>query len=163
MMGRTRVGVTALVAMLCVAGSGCAYVTAQPVKPGDKINGIRIYDVKPLLVVSGDNVTMQYVPNYNRAYALRFGAFLAKNDFEASVSNGILTTVKANMDSTEFIKVLTALIEKLPSPGEGFSGPRAPASPGGIKDRFQVYDIVFDDDGNLVALRPLLITPNCCM
>ena len=106
--------------------SGCAYVTAQPVKPGDSINGIRIYDVKPLLVVSGENVTIQYVPNYNRAYALRFGAFLAKNDFEASISNGILTTVKANMDSTDFIEVLTALIEKIPGPGEGFSGPRQP-------------------------------------
>ena len=95
---------------------GCAYVTAQPVKPGDRINGIRIYDVKPLLVVSGENVTLQYVPNYNRAYALRFGAFLAKNNFDASISNGILTKVTADMDSTEFIKVLTALIEKLPAP-----------------------------------------------
>ncbi len=140
--------------------SGCAYVTAQPVKPGDRINGIRIYDVKPLLVVSGENVTLQYVPNYNRAYALRFGAFLAKNNFDASISNGILTKVTANMDSTEFIKVLTALIEKLPAPGKGFSGPEAPETPGGIKDRFQVYDIVFDDDGNLVGLRPLLVTPN---
>ncbi len=141
-------------------GSGCAYVTAQPVRPGDRINGIRIYDVKPLLVVTGDSVSIQTVPNYNRAYALRFGAFLAKNDFEASVNNGVLTTVKANMDSTEFIKVLTALIEKLPAPGTGFSGPAASASPGGIKDRFQGYDIVFDDDGNLVGLRPLLVTPN---
>jgi hypothetical protein len=138
---------------------GCAYVTAQPVKPGDKINGIRIYDVKPLLVVSGENVTLQMVPNYNRAYALRFGAFLAKNDFDASISNGILTKVTANMDSTEFIKLLTALVEKLPAP-KGFSGPGAPETPGGIKDRFQVYDIVFDDEGNLVGLRPLLITPN---
>lgn len=152
----------ALAAMLGTASvpAGCAYVTAQPVKPGDRINGIRIYDVKPLLVVSGDNVTIQMVPNYNRAYALRFGAFLAKNDFEASVSNGILTTVKANMDSTDFIKVITALIEKVPGPAKGFSGPGDKEPPGGIKDRFQVYDIVFDDDGNLVGLKPLLVTPD---
>ena len=153
--------VPAVVMLLAAAlTGGCAYVTAQPVKPGDRINGIRIYDVKPLLVVTGDSVSIQYVPNYNRAYALRFGAFLAKNDFEASVSNGILTTVKANMDSTDFIKVLTALIEKVPGPAKGFSGPGDKEAPGGIKDRFQVYDIVFDDDGNLIGLKPLLIAPN---
>lgn len=159
MTKRVRAGALALAAMLGVASvsAGCAYVTAQPVKPGDRINGIRIYDVKPLLVVSGDNVTIQMVPNYNRAYALRFGAFLAKNDFEASVSNGILTTVKANMDSTDFIELLKVLAEKIP---EGFSGQGAPATPGGIKDRFQVYDIVFDDDGNLIGLTPLLIEPH---
>lgn len=161
MARRTGAGALALAAMVGMAGlgSGCAYVTAQPVKPGDRINGIRIYDVKPLLVVSGDNVTIQMVPNYNRAYALRFGAFLAKNDFDASISNGLLTKVTANMDSTEFIKVITALVEKLPTP-KGFSGPNAPETPGGIKDRFQVYDIVFDDDGNLIGLQPLLVAPN---
>lgn len=147
----------ALAVMLCAAGvaGGCAYVTAQPVKPGDRINGIRIYDVKPLLVVSGANVTIQMVPNYNRAYALRFGAFLAKNHFQASIANGLLTTVDANMDSTAFIDLLKVLAEKIP---EGFSGPEAAQTPGGIEDRFQVYDIVFDDEGNLTELKPLLVS-----
>lgn len=145
-----------LAAVLAGLGSGCAYVTAQPVKPGDRINGIRIYDVKPLLVVSGENVTIQIVPNYNRAYALRFGAFLAKNDCQAAMSNGLLTSVHANMDSTAFIELLKVLAQKIP---EGFSGQGTPATPGGVTNRFQVYDIVFDDDGNLVGLRPLLIDP----
>ena len=157
MTGRMGFCAAALAVVLSTAGSGCAYVTAQPVKPGDRINGIRIYDVKPLLVVSGDNVTIQMVPNYNRAYALRFGAFLAKNHFQAAISNGLLTTVNANMDSTGIIELLKVLAEKIP---EGFSGPAAPATPGGLKDRFQVYDIVFDDDGNLVGLKPLLIEHN---
>lgn len=154
-----RRGLAAALLALALAGlpAGCAYVTAQPVKPGDKINGIRIYDVKPLLVVSGDNVTIQMVPNYNRAYALRFGAFLAKNDFQAQMTNGLLTSVHANMDSTAFIELLKVLAQKIP---EGFSGQGGPATPGGIKDRFQVYDIVFDDDGNLVGLKPLLIEQN---
>jgi hypothetical protein len=157
MTGRMGFCAAALAVVFSMAGSGCAYVTAQPVKPGDRINGIRIYDVKPLLVVSGDNVTIQMVPNYNRAYALRFGAFLAKNHFQAAISNGLLTTVNANMDSTGIIELLKVLAEKIP---EGFSGQAAPATPGGIKDRFQVYDIVFDDDGNLVGLRPLLTDPH---
>ncbi len=139
--------------------AGCAYVTAVPRKPGERISGIPIYDVKPLLVVTGENVQVQMVPNYNRPYALRFGAFLAKNNFEASMQNGILTTVKADMDSTEFIKLLTALVNKLPD-AKGFSDTKGGSSSGGIKDRFQVYDIVFDDEGNLVGLRPLLVEPN---
>ncbi len=137
--------------------SGCAYVTAQPVKPGDKINGIRIYDVKPLLVVTGETVKVELVPNYNKAYALRFGAFLAKNDFQAQMTNGVLTSVHANMDTTAIIDVIKALVDKIP---EGFSGQGAAAATGGLKDRFQVYDIVFDDDGNLVGLRPLVIEQN---
>ena len=147
--------------MLLAAGlsAGCAYVTAVPRKPGERINGIPIYDVKPLLIVSGDNVTIEMVPNYNRPYALRFGAFLAKNNFDASLQNGIVTHVKADLDSTKFIEVLTALIGKLPD-AKGFSGPAGGPSAGGIKDRFQVYDIVFDDEGNLVGLRPLLDEPN---
>lgn len=138
---------------------GCAYVTAVPRKPGERIDGIPIYDVKPLLVVTGENVQVQIVPNYNRPYALRFGAFLARNNFDASIQNGIVTHVKADLDSTKFIEVLTALIGKLPD-AKGFSGPNSGPSAGGIKDRFQVYDIVFDDEGNLVGLRPLLDEPN---
>lgn len=149
----------AVLAMLICAGaamsaiSGCAYVTAQPVKPGDKVNGIRYYDVKPLLVVSGQNVTVQYVPNYSRGYALRFGAFLAKNDFEANVGNGVLTSVKANMDTTALVDLLKTVADKIPV---GFSGPPAPATPGGVVNRFQVYDLVFDDAGNLTGLKPLV-------
>ena len=76
---RLAAPLVAIVAGTLVSGalvSGCAYVTAQPVRPGERISGIRIYDVKPLLVVSGENVTIQMVPNYNRAYALRFGGAL---------------------------------------------------------------------------------------
>lgn len=157
MTKRTGFAAASLAAALCVAGlgAGCAYVTAQPVKPGDRINGIRIYDVKPLLVVSGESVSLQFVPNYNRAYALRFGAFLAKNDFQAAMSNGVLTSVHANMDTTAIIELLKTLADKIPV---GPAGANAAArTAGGVKDRFQVYDIVFDDDGNLVALRPLLV------
>ena len=148
-------------AVLCGAGlgvaglgSGCAYVTAQPVKPGDRINGIRVYDVKPLLVVTGESVKVEMIPNYNRAYALRFGAFLAKNHFQANMTSGVLSSVNADMDTTAIIDLLKTLAQKIP---EGFSGQASPGAKGGLKDRFQVYEIVFDDDGNLVGLRPLVV------
>lgn len=139
---------------LCVFGlvQGCAYVTAVPVKPGSNIAGIRIYDVKPILVVSGSSTEVKIVPNYNRAYALRFGAFLAKNNVDVTLQNGIPSQIKAEMDTTKFIDLLEKVVDKLPA-GLGLSGeaPRA-----GVQDRFQVYDIVFDDQGNLVGLRPLI-------
>ena len=149
----------ALLGALAVAalGSGCAYVTAQPVKPGDRINGIRVYDVKPLLVVTGETVKLELVPNYNRAYALRFGAFLAKNHFKANMTNGVLTGVDAAMDTTALVEVLKTLADKIPV---GFSGAAGAGTTGGIKDRFQIYEIIFDYDGNLVGLKPLLAEHN---
>ena len=71
-------------------------------------------------------MTLQHVPNYNRAYALRFGAFLAKNHFQATIGQRAADQRQQQHDLTEFIKVITALIEKLPAPGTGFSGPEAP-------------------------------------
>jgi hypothetical protein len=148
-----RVAVLALA--LLVAPAGCAYVTAVPVKPGDRISGVRVYDVKPLLVVSGQSTEIKIVPNYNRAYAMQFGSFLAKNDFKMTLKDGVISQLDATLDPTEFIKLLTAIVDKVPVPGQALSEQRAA---GGVQDRFQVYDIVFDNDGNLVGLRPLIDT-----
>lgn len=148
-----------LVSLSVAAGlAGCAYVTAVPVKPGDKVSGIRIYDVKPILVVNGAEAQIHIVPNYNRAYALQFGAFLAKNDFTAKMTNGVLSEVQANMDSTEFISLLKELLKTVGP--KGLSGEAQKAANGGVQDRFQVFDFVFDRDGNLVALRPLISQPD---
>lgn len=133
-------------------------MTAVPVKPGSTVQGIRIYDVKPILIVNGTTAQIEIVPNYNRAYALRFGAFLAKNDFQAKFSNGIITEVHANMDSTDFIKFLTDILKTIN--GQALSEPGAGPKAGGIQDRFQVFDFVFDDDGNLISLRPLISQPD---
>ena len=147
----------AVVSMLAgLAPTGCAYVTAVPVKPGDRISGVRVYDVRPLLVVSGENTEIKIVPNYNRAYAMQFGSFLAKNDFKMTLKDGMISQLDANLDTTEFIKLLTAIVDKLPAPGKSLSEDTRVA--GGVQDRFQVYDIVFDDDGNLVGLKPLIFT-----
>lgn len=151
----SRVAVLALVTLTGLAPAGCAYVTAVPVKPGDRISGLRVYDVKPLLVVSGQNTEIKIVPNYNRAYAMQFGAFLAKNEFKMTLKDGIVSQLDANLDSTEFITLLAKIVDKVPVPGQGLSDQR---TAGGVQDRFQVYDIVFDDHGNLVGLKPLIFT-----
>jgi hypothetical protein len=142
-------------AVLLPLASGCAYVTAVPAPPGSKVSGIRIYDVKPILIVNGQAADIRLVPNYNRAYALQFGAFLAKNDFQAKFDQGFVSEVHANMDSTEFIKFLSDLLKTI-EPANALSGPADKQPNGGLENRFQVYDIVFDDDGNLHSLRPLI-------
>jgi hypothetical protein len=144
-----------MVAVLAGLGpAGCAYVTAVPVKPGDRISGVRVYDVRPLLVVSGASTEIKLVPNYNRAYAMQFGAFLAKNNFQMFLKDGMITQLNADMNSTDFLTLLGKIVDKIPV-GAGLSDQR---TAGGVQDRFQVYDIVFDNDGNLVGLKPLIYT-----
>lgn len=49
-------------------------------------------------------------------------------------------------------------MDKLPA-GAGLSRQNNRAEAGGIENRFKVFDFVFDDDGNLVQLRPLILGP----
>jgi hypothetical protein len=131
---------------------GCALSSTQPVAFGDgTTHGIRVYDVKPLLFVYDTTSVVQFVPNYNRGYAIRFGAFLAKNDVTLNVENGTITHLNSNLDTSDFIKVLTAIAPKLIPPGK-FS-----AAPAPVQGRLTgIYDFVFDDTGRLVGLRSLL-------
>ncbi len=136
--------------------TGCAWVTATPAPPGERVRGIPIYDVKPILIVTANSVTVEMVPNYNRAYGLRFGSFLAKHQFKATITNGIITSVDSNQDSTDALKLLGDL-------GEKFLDkvlPTAQSKEGGgvgAPQRFGVFSFDFDKDGNLVGLRPLML------
>ncbi len=145
-------GVVLLAGILMLGG--CAYVTAVPVTPDSPVEGIRIYDVKPILIVNDTSVTVQLVPNYSRPYALKFGTFLAKNDVQVDFENGFIKTLKTDQDTTAIIELLKTVASQLFQPGGGkaFSA----KAEGGATGRFQVYEFVFDDLGNLVGLRPLL-------
>ena len=125
----------------------------MPAPPGSDVKGIRIYDVKPLLVVAGSKAEILLVPNYNRAYALKFGAFLAKNDVTIDFSNGFIDNLTSKQDATafslKFIDVLGSAAEKGVSLFEGFSGGTA-----GREDSIEIYEFVFDEDGNLLEMRP---------
>lgn len=141
---------------LIFAVAGCANVSAVPVKPGSPVAGIRYYDVKPLLVVSGESVTPIIVPNYNRGYALKFSTFLAKHDFEATFQSGFLTTIKSHQDTTALPIALVELVKAAVSSGNQIGDAFANKA-GGTGDRFGIYDIVFDDEGNIVGLKQLLV------
>jgi len=147
-----------VIMLICLAmlQSGCAYVSAIPVDPDSNISGIRIYDVKPLLVVSGTSVDVVLVPNYNRAYALRFGSFLAKHDFEADFQNGFISKVHSNQDTTSVALALVNIIHEAIKTGNPIRDAFSAKADGGSVNRFGVYDIIFDNDGNLIELRPLI-------
>lgn len=142
----------AVLASTVLVTAGRAYVTAVPVTPGSTVRGVRIYDVKPILIVNGETYEIKTVPNYNRAYALRFGAFLAKNEVKVTLKDGIPSQIDANMDTTAVIELLKQALDKIP---QTLSGPAEQAR-GGIQDRFQVFDFVFDEMGELQGLRPLV-------
>jgi hypothetical protein len=142
-------------ASCAVVLSACAYSTAIPVHYSNTTTpGFRVYDLKPILIVNGQQITVDFIPNFNKAYAMQFGAFIAKNDFTVEMSKGYITKLDGKLDSTAIVPLLQELVKTLGPAltGKGMSG----GAEGGVQDRFQVYEFVFDDDGNLVGLRPLI-------
>ncbi|MET2827401.1 hypothetical protein [Mesorhizobium shangrilense] len=139
----------------CAALSGCAYVSATPVRPGQIIDGIPIPTVKPLLVISGTQVSVLLVPNPNKTYALRFGSFLAKHDFKLDMQSGMIASLTSNQDSTEVAIALVQTIQKAVETGHSLGSAFGGTTPTSDSGRVQVYDIVFDESGNLIGLKPL--------
>jgi hypothetical protein len=135
--------------------SGCAYVTAVPAPPGSNVEGIRIYDAKPILIVTETTTTVSLIPNYNRAYALKFGTFLAKNNVDVEWSStGFLSKLSSDQDTTAVVDLLKQAVQTF---GPALTGTaHAAQEGGGASSRFGVYEFIFDDEGNLKGLRPLL-------
>ena len=137
--------------------AGCAGVTAVPAPLGSNVQGIRIYELKPILIVSGQKVEVGFVPNPNRAYALQFYSFLAKHDLTANFNaNGSLSSLTSNQDTTAVALALLNLVNKAVKEGGGLASAFSGTSGGTLNERVQVYDFVFDDNGELIQLRPLI-------
>jgi hypothetical protein len=131
--------------------SACSYTTATRVLPGEDPRGFIYYECKPLLVVSGSTVSVTYVKNPSKAYAVQFGVFLAKNDVTIAFDKDCgVTSVKSTMDSTDILKLFETIADKvLPAAQKSVAGEAAQST-------VQIYDIVFDDAGEIVSLRPLV-------
>ncbi|MEL6244133.1 MAG: hypothetical protein AAFQ85_02150 [Pseudomonadota bacterium] len=118
---------------------------------------MRIYDQKPILIVAGANVTVETVPNLDKAYAVRFGTFLAKHDLILDIEKGALAQLTSNQDSTALpialVNLVTEAVKSGNPLGDVFSGSVAPQGQG---VDFGVFDIVFDGEGNIEKLVPLL-------
>jgi len=140
---------------LTLSFGGCAYFSAEPILPGSYTSGVPIPQVKPLLVV-GSTVDVILVPNTNKQYAVRFGAFLAKHDLTLSFQNGMLQHIDSKQDSTDVPKAFFSALSEAAQSGHNLLGGAFAGHASGGGGRLQIYDIVFDEEGNLVGLRPLI-------
>ncbi len=138
--------------------SGCASLTAIPVKPGDSVSGIRVYGSRPILVVTAQKADIIMVPNHNEQYAIQFNAFLSKNKSKLTIKNGMLEgDVEADLDSTAAIELLRDIAKGLIDKIVSLSKPAAGDNKGvGAPQRFAVFAFVFDEAGEIKELRPLV-------
>ena len=145
--------IVACVGLASIVGA-CAGTTAIPVSSDDiKTEGFRYAETKPILIVTSDGPEVVFIPNKDRQYAVRFYAFLAKNKSSMHLSNGMLTQIDADLDTTKIIDLLSQVLDKIAPDATD----NAAVEVGG-GDLLQVYDFVFDGNGNLIGLRKLTIT-----
>ncbi|MFN3132443.1 hypothetical protein [Roseibium sp.] len=153
MLGRKLLSIS-MAAMV----SGCAYVTAVPYDDPLGVDGIKIPEQIPLLVVTGTSTNVIYATNPNKGTAIQFGAFLAKHDFNAKFNGGTLSEIASNQDTTALALKLVELVNTAAQSGNpigaAFSGKSGDG--GGTGDRFGVFKFVFDTEGNFVGFRPVL-------
>ncbi len=133
--------------------AACAWTTSKLLLPGEEPRGFVYYECKPLLVVSGSTVSVSYVKNPSKRYSVQFGAFLAKNDVLINFDKDCgITSVKSTMDTTDVLKLIQALAEKALPAASGQKNTVGETN----QTMVQVFDVIFDDEGNIVSLRPLV-------
>lgn len=136
--------------LICFAFlAGCASVTAVRVTSDNPApEGLPVYGSKPILIVGAQSARVEIIPNLNERYALRMQAFLAKNNTVVTFrENGTLTSVDANIDSTDAISLFEKFAERITNVPAA-SG-EIPAT-GGVR----VFDFVFNQDGS-IGLREI--------
>lgn len=144
-----------LVLMLVFSAAGCAYTEVKRIAGNDTdTKGFRYYEAKPLLVVTDSTVQIVFVPNLDRAYAVRYHAFLTKHEIKLTNTEGWwLKEVHEKSDPAEFIKGLIALgQEALKAAAE--AGAKAASQPVAGK-LVGVYQFVFDGNGNIQEMKEL--------
>lgn len=129
--------------------SGCATVTAVPTASNPSAKGIRIYAPKALVVVNGTGVSTVIVPDCSKEYALQIDTIFAKQKATIEMSNGMVTKVDVDQDTTAIPLKLLDLANKVIPAGGGTSD----KAQGGTTDRFGIFEASCSD-GRL-ALVPL--------
>ncbi|PTX53859.1 hypothetical protein C8N43_3902 [Litoreibacter ponti] len=147
---------TLIFALMAASTTACAYNYAVPITDANrKSPGIRVYGTKPLLQVSASEVKVLFVPNYNEEYALRFGAFLAKNDVNIQLGpSQTLQSITAKPDGTALVTGLLDFAKEAVKQGADDLGDALFS--GRTAGEVQVYDIIFNPDGSIRELRPLI-------
>jgi len=120
----------------------------------DHTGGFRIYDPKPLLIVTDTNATVVFIPNYSRGYAVNFHAWLAKNTSSVKQADGGVNEMNVNLDSSDFLNFLGQLGQKALEQAATLKGLSSQVG-GAIADRQGVYEFVFDARGDFTGLRKI--------
>lgn len=144
---------------LVLALSACASASFKPYDKYDTTTpGIRIPERKPLVVLMGNTVSIQWVCNNDRGQAMQFGSFLAKHHMKVNFDGcGGIDTLDSEQDSTEvplkLIEFINEAAKTAFAPGTGTSGRTETTHEGNLA--FQIFDVRFGYDGT-VTLQPLV-------
>ena len=142
----------ALVVSLVAASMGCAFTTVVPA--GENTPGFRYFEAKPLLVVTKDSTRVVFVPNPDKAYAVRYYAFLSKQEITLKMKEGWwFEEVSDKRDPTVFVKGLVAIGEEAVEAGVSAAKAASESVDGNLVG---VYEFVFDDQGNIERMKKLL-------
>ena len=135
--------------------SGCASATFKSVDKYDMVSkGLRIPERKPLVVLMGNTVSIQWVCNTDRQQAMQFSSFLATHhlivDFDTC---GGIKKLDSEQDSTAIPLKLIDFINEAAKPF--LAGAATSGSTTTGKVAFQIFDVRFDHDAN-IDLVPLV-------
>lgn len=140
-----------LVFALAAASIGCAYTTVKPATEGTR--GFRYYEAKPLLVVTDSSTSVVFIPNPDKAYAVRYIAFLSKHEITLKMKEGWwFEEVNDKTDPSEFVKGLISLGKEAIQ--AAVSAAKAASDPVDGK-LVGVYEFVFDGNGKLTKMKKL--------
>jgi len=154
-----QAGRTLVAGALALVLAGCASASFKPYTKYDTTTaGIRIPERKPLVVLMGNTVSIQWVCNNDRGQAMQFGSFLAKHHMKVDFDGcGGIDTLDSDQDSTEvplkLIEVINEAAKAAFQPGTGTSGQTQTSNDGNLA--FQIFDVRFDYEG-AVTLQPLV-------
>jgi hypothetical protein len=103
---------TAALLTALVAAGGCTGISTRMVKTNDpEPHGIRVYPPCVYLFVSTNESRLVTLPDMGRAYDVKPWAILAKHDFSLELSEGMITKLAADQDSTASLALLQKMAE----------------------------------------------------
>ena len=149
-----------LIIFIAIIVSSCAYTTAKRIDYTSTEEGIRFYDPLPLLIINCQNTQVVNVADFSRGYALKYGAFLAKNNTDIKMTEGLLTETSSDLDDTALLSMLQALgqsalgaVKDLASLNTLISGP-LPGMEG-------IWRLDYGIDGKLAGIKRIFKAPAC--
>lgn len=133
---------------------GCANFTAVSTANRPETRGLRVYSPKTLVIVNGSGVSSIVVPDCSKEYALQFNSFLSKNDVTVDLTNGMVTKVESNQDTTAIpLKIVDAIVEAAKA-GKSLGTAFSTKAEGGATDRFGMFELSCVD-GRLVSTQAI--------